>query len=81
MGQAAAAKKKKEQHLNGNADPYLLYSVPQTPSGAHKAGLQGEWDSIREESLPRRFDWVYWIVFLMGVGVMGYCLVKFVGLI
>lgn len=74
-------RKKKDHSLDGNADPFLLYSVPQTPTGAHKAGMHGEWDSFHHESRPDKYDWLYWLFFLIAIGVMGYCLVRFVGLI
>ncbi len=80
MDRAVGSKKKVELDTE-NADPYLLYSVPQTPSGAHKAGLRGEWNGFRPEHRPDSIYWVYWLLLLLALGVTGSLMLRFAGII
>ncbi len=80
MGQAATAKKKVPQDSTG-ADPFLLYSVPQTPTGAKKAGLHGDWEGFRHEHRADSIYWIYWLLFLVAIGFMASVLMKFAKLI
>jgi hypothetical protein len=78
MGHAPKGKTRK---LDDNADPFLLYSVPQTASGAKKSKLQGDWQGIHPEPRADSIYWIYWVLLLFVLGVMGTLLLKYIQVI